>query len=202
MTRPITVGLLLILNIAIAQGKAFRDINFGDPFVTVTQKVLNDEVFKNQFDRHVTMDTTVPEKILELQSQYVDVGGTRFEIDFHFYDDKLFRVTFYSDDLSANYFNTTVKQMRDVLVQVITRANGSPDTGRNISLLDMDSGYIKWSHTWQTNNEEFEYKIGLGEAKSTYYAAMWIQWTWLANLYEEALQGEENDAIEESVRDF
>lgn len=194
--------LLVLLGTTAAQGKAYRDINFGDPFEVVTQKVLEDEHFRNQFDHPIRVDTTVPERVLELQTQYVSIAGSRYQIRFHFYDEKLFRLRFFSDDYTANYFSTRVTSLRDRLVGVITAARGRPTATRNASFFDMDSGYIQWTHTWAPSSDGTEHRIGLGEAESTYYAAMEIQWAWLASLYQEALEQTDRSVVDESISDF
>ena len=194
--------VLVFAPLALAQGKAFRNISFGDSLAEVTQQVLTDEAFRNQFDHPVRQDTTVPERVLELQSQYVTIGGQRYEIIFNFYDNKLFRLEFYSDDLTANYFDTDVKDLRDTLVSVISSAHGNPTTTYDVSFFDMQSGYIQWSHKWPTNAEGSAYKIGIGEVESTYYAAMWVEWSWLTELYEQATQADQEGTVEESSNDF
>ena len=202
----VTLSLLLLLSVttALGQGRAYRDINFGDSFETVTNKVLDDLHFMNGLGNPARADTSYPQDILK-RNRYVlaDVAGARYRIYFSFYDDKLFRVSFYSDeDYSANYLATAVSELRDSLVDAISRSRGNPSRTYPVSILDMQSGRITWSHVWDATTEGTQHFIGIGEYTHTFYAAMWIQWEWLAGLYEAALNQTKDDAVDDSASDF
>ena len=46
-----------------------------------------------------------------------------------------------------------VKEKRDTLVQVIKGAYGEPDQSNKIKFIDMEAGYITWSHIWNLENK-------------------------------------------------
>ena len=207
MRTPLLIALALLFataSLAHAQGRAYRSVDFGDSLEVVTNKVLDDLHFMNGLGNPARADTSFPEQLLH-RNRYVlvDIAGTRYRVYFDFFDDKLFRVSFFTHrPHTANYFDTLVSAERDALVNVITSARGAPTSTTRLSFLDMQTGFVRWSHVWSPNADGTEHFIGIGEWQHTYFAAMRIQWAWLAGLYEAALQRAADEDEQDAVGDF
>lgn len=185
--------------------RAYRDINFGDSAAVVAQKVFDDTSIRTPLEAYTADSRTLgrfTQQIADRNAFYVDIGGIKYDVTFVFNDNKLYRIRFISALESASYFDTRVKQSRDNLVDVITRAHGRPTTTTNLSFFDMQAGYIKWSHVWRTNSEGVAYKIGIGEGGYEYYASLWIEWSWMVDFIAQAEQDLKNNQQRDDAGDF
>ena len=194
--------LLTSLCFASAQGRAYKSINFGDSFEVVAQKLKQLEgVYVD--NNPITEDKRDAADLLRYASTIqAEIGGVRYYIDFTFYDDKLYLVSFFSQPLTADYFDTQVQDYRGTLLQVITGSQGEADVTSPGRFIDLESSYALWTHVWNTNAEGTDYKLGFAKASSRYTAILQVQWTWMAELIEQGSDQDEQDAIEDSIDDF
>lgn len=196
----------MLLSAAAAQaGRAYRDIHFADSFDTVANKIFKDEAFLNGFvpvSRSLGMAKSPREWLSWGMQVNTIIGGDRYLVDFDFYDDKLYRITFTGGAYSASYFDTALMDLRDNLVKVITGAHGSPSHTRETSLLGMSAGYVTWSHIWDTNAEGTSYRIGLAQSGFSYYPVLSIEWTWMSELVAGLDAQSADDQIRQSQDDF
>ncbi len=170
-------------------GKAFRDINFGDSQNIVEIKIEN--------------DIKILEKYHGLYEY--EIGEIPYRVYFDYYQDQLCSVKIKSNDEMANYFDTKIKNQRDTLVDVITKAYDEPSRTYDVNFFDMQSGYIKYSHIWyedKFDNTGKIIKIGLGEYDATYYSAMYIEYRPFIEAKEAEESKKEKDTIEDSSNDF
>ena len=205
MTRSLLLLLLLIsISTATAQGRAFKDVEFGDSFPTVADKLsaYSDVMTSNGPFARAVERGGAPEDLLRYALPYVMYGDLPFLLNFDFYDGKLFRVRLSTPPVSAIAFETEVRRAHSILVDLISAAHGAPSSETDVGFLDLRAGHMTVSHRWQTSENGIEYRIGLGSTSSRYLAALWIEWTWLADLYREAVGLQERDAILDAAGDF
>jgi hypothetical protein len=183
--------------------RAYRDINFGDSHDTVARKILKDGAYIDAYGNPFTRRVATPGALSEaLSTASIIIDDVPYSITLDFHQDQLYRITFHSPDLHAGYFDTLVHEHRDTLAEVITRARGEPDVVRETSFLDMDDGYVVWSHRWHPNEEGVEYKIGVGEYRAEYYATLWIEWAPLRDAVEAASDDRRDSEINDAANDF
>jgi hypothetical protein len=192
MTKGFVLVMLAALSTFALAQRAYGPINFGDSVAEVAAKLVTlEEVYVGA--RPITADSRDPEAILRWQSKYVTIDGHRFYLEFEFYDGKLFRLRMDSAPQTANYFDTAVASARAALVDVISTSHGPSSRTHSVSFLDMRSGFVQWTNVWDTNPDGVAYKVGLGEGEHRYRASLWIEWTWLRDLHDEAVSNQERE---------
>lgn len=98
------------------------------------------------------------------------------------YNGKLYRIELQSLSHDASYLNTDVEGSHDNLVDIIKKKYGDGTYIQPFpSILNFESGYIKWTHSWQVGNKII--KVGAGEQQTSaeFYSICWIYDT---NLYD------------------
>lgn len=128
---------------------------------------------------------------------YTVVAGVKMTVYFHYDNDgHLYRVLLTAaEDRSAAFLDTLVRDEAQLAADVITRLRGEPTHTRTLSILDMEPGYIKYSHMWPANEAGVVHAVGIGEQRSTFYAALDMWWEPLA----EAVRRDDGAALEELI---
>lgn len=198
-------AILVTSSASYAQGRAYRSLAFGDSFDVVANKIFEDDAFQNGF-RPVSESLGMAKSPREWLSWGMSVdtviGGERYGVEFKFYDDKLYRVVFTGRGHTADYFDTTVRSLRNSLVEVIGGAHGPPTLTRDPGLLDMAAGHVTWSHIWDTNEEGVAYFIGIGRSGFRYFPVLSVEWTWMSDLVDGLGSQAADEEIRQSQDDF
>src|SRR5690606_12508291 len=106
----LTVALLLLTAsaLALAQPRAWRDIDFGDQFLVVADKLAQHEDVLDgytSFPQRVQQRTT-PEALLRYARPIITIAGHRYEMRFEFFDGRLFKLSLIGPSYDASYFDT------------------------------------------------------------------------------------------------
>lgn len=211
------VLLLILLSNSLAQGKAWRDIQFGDSPDVIGQKLrAYDDVTVGWLCSEAVVGINPPQttnlvsddimkKCMQnslYEGFHTKIGSSEFTINFEFYDSKLFRVKFRGASWPADMLDGTVKADRDMLAAIITQARGAPNYAKDLTILGIDPEYYNWTHMWDTNSEGVATFIGLSSYDFKYYPVMWAEWTYLRELYDQNNQGEQDQVIQNESDDF
>ena len=119
----VLLSMVLLVSVALAQPRAWRDINFGDSLLDVADKLVQyDDVFDGHMPlpRRVESTSTTPELILRYASTTTSIGGHRYTLRFSFYDGRLYRLAFVGKSYDASFFDTHVADSHRTLVQTIS----------------------------------------------------------------------------------
>lgn len=205
--QAFSLFVLALSALALAQPRAFREINFGESAAVVAEKIANDSAFTSPMGGPVSM--YYPPEVFQNYinapgATIVDtsVGGKTYHLIFDFHDDQLYRIQFQSEPDSAQYLDTRIEGLKNNLVTVITKAHGEPDRHQDVAILDLRAGHITWSDVWIAEIGGVGYKVGLGETNNMFYAAMWVEYAAIADRMTEVDQQEQNDAQQKSSQDF
>lgn len=198
---------VLVMGTAFAQEpmRAYRTFNFGDTQGEVADKILADDAIRDRSGFKFPASATRAAIVSYFPGSYsfsTQIGGDRYQISFMFYDNKLYRIRFASKPYLASYFDTTVKHLRDNLVDVITQAHGKPTTTRTVDFFDTQAGYVSFSHRWATNPDGVAYGIGIAEVSSQYYAVLDVEWTWMVDFIRQAEESTKRTQQREAADDF
>lgn len=205
MRYPMIALAVLLVSVALAQPRAWRDINFGDPLLDVADKLVQyDDVFDGHMPlpRRLESTSTTPELILRYASPTTTIGGHRYTLRFSFYDGRLYRLAFVGESYDASFFDTHVADSHRTLVQIISTAHGEPTSTINVGFLDLRNGFVSWTHKWATNTDGAAYDVGLARQGFAYYAVLASEWTWLRELHDAAVGHDPEREIEEAADDF
>ncbi|MBX3139877.1 MAG: hypothetical protein KF875_03930 [Trueperaceae bacterium] len=166
--------------------RAYRDINFGDSAEVVVQKVFEDPSIAVPTGSYATdsRKLELTRQLVNMGAVFVNIGGTRCNLEFEFNDDKLYRIRFNGE--GGNFIALELDTWyRDNLVEVITRAHGQPTAvAAPITLSDlrqMREDSVVWTHEWRTNSEGVAYKIGFVKTTNRYYSTLWVEWSWMVD---------------------
>lgn len=174
--------------------KAYGEINFGESLSTVERKIEQDEgirLFASKWDDKVWARTGINEE--------------RYNVNFYFFEDQLYRVRIGSPDRTADKFDSIVKDFRNTLVDLIKSQYGSPSLTQQVSFWNIKPGYITWSHVWKAEDlpQNKEIKVGLSEYKvAEYQAVMYIDYPPLREAKKQAEEKEKEKSIEEEGEKF
>lgn len=166
--------------------KAFGSINFKDSPEEVEDKIEDSSSIKT---------------VLFGSNPHIFIQKFKYFIYFDYYKEKLYRIKFESINDTADYFNTKIKNQRNVLYKTISRQYGKPDYTRSLSILNMENGYIKWSHLWDIS-EVKKIKLGLGENNNTFDANLWIEYLPLVKEKEAKKKQQNDESIENNSNNF
>lgn len=198
--------MLAVCAVAWAQPRAYRGISFGDSPQAVKAAIVDDSAFTISYppDLNLRSDAgnAMWQKYLNLSAPVVEIGKIPYRVSFFFHNGGLYRMQFDSRPLDANHFDTLVMQAKDNLVRVIQFAHGRPDVHRGLSFADTRSQQVIWSDVWQPNADGVGYSVGIGEADSLFFAALWVQYAPLVEQYKQATQDKQNANQKKSAKDF
>lgn len=205
VVRTVSTTLLLLgsLNLAAAQGRAYEDFVFGDSPQTVADKLVqHSDIRFGGIVPLTELGFATPSLLLNSKLLIATIDDVWFTLHFQFFDDKLYRVTLESVPLPASAIASTVETRMTQLRNMVSTTQGGPDIRAAVGPEDTQSGSVVWSDVWTTNRDGIAYFIGMGQDASQYFAALWIQWTWLKNLRDQAMgKAFPNDA-KRAVHDF
>ncbi len=195
------LGIALLLSLTTAQDlRAWQDLNFGDS-PEVVQTKLEQMSAEGRFDLTDSWLGDWYSKDPTLRTYDVNLAGVKTGLQFEFYDNKLFRLTFDTDGQSASYWDSSIKPDYAILRQVLVTALGKPGTSRTLEFFDTEAGYIVWGDIWKA--EGVSRKLGIYETTSYEYGVeLWIEWDWMVNfIAANSLEDQEN-AVQDAAGGF
>lgn len=211
----VVLFVLCAASFGYGQGKAWRTITFGDSTDEVAVKLqsfddvelgpLCDVVATSRATNEETY-AKVHDCLTELEgfnSFDVPIGDSQYSVTFDFYDGKLYRVRFRGISMSAEYLGSIILPRRDYLVSLISKAVGPPDTTARASILDLRQGYTRWTHVWNTDRTGVARSIGIYATTGfKYEPVMYIEWTYLRRLHDQAVRQMQEQRSTEDSSDF
>lgn len=179
--------------------KAYRSIAFGDSKRTVTEKIKQDPEI-TALSEEKAQDLTDVRSLVS-----VKINGAIYYMGFEFYRDQLYSVSFKSaSSYTADYLKSKIKDQVDFLAATMNSKYGEPTWYKELSILDLDSQFVTFSHIWDETRtgDRKVIKIGIGASDAKFYAAMYIEY--LPLLQEKERQNSTNfeNEIKETGEDF
>lgn len=179
--------------------RAWLDLNFGDTPEVVQAKLekMNEEgrfdLTESWLGEWYSNDPTI-------RTYDVNLAGVDTRLRFEFYDNKLYRLRFITEERNASFWESVTVKEAEVLRQVMRTAQGAPTRSYNVGFLQLRNGYINWTDVWESGGvSRF---VGLGERQSRFYAALIIEWDWMVNFIAEHEEREQGQSIQDAAGGF
>jgi hypothetical protein len=191
--------------------RAYRDIHFGMSAHEVVEAVTSDAAFIRPYTGesyqacHESGGWFCDDPEMWFWTGvFTRVAGITMNVDFFYAgDDRLYRVLLAVDeDRSAAFLGTLVREEVELLASVIRRSRGEPSWTRELTVLDMEAGDVTYAHMWPADEPGVGHAVGIGEKRSTYYAALDIWWAPLAEVVRRGEDTLLEERIDEAAGDF
>lgn len=221
MRRLATRALLLVVLLvgsaaALAQGRAWRDLAFGDsPDVVAAKLRAYEDVQLSWLCAPLSSSRPAPEASVEevkacfhppwggFHVDFTDpIGQRSYMLELAFSGAGLYQLEIQGGANTATYFDSVTLVARDFLVGLIAPSRGEPDRVYNVRFIDLRSGFVHWSHVWEADPDGNAYRVGLGERSSEFYPVLVIEWAEEAERVRAADLDQERDETKRQADDF
>lgn len=196
----IVLGILALVAVASAQElRAWMDLEFGDSPEAVQAKLVKmDEEGRFELGESWLGDWYTNDPTIRMYD--VTLAGVETKLQFDFYDNKLYRVRFTTEERNASYWDSTIVPEAAVLRQVMRAAYGAPDRTYSVSFLQLRNGYVNWTDVWASGG--VSRYVGLGERQSRFYAQLRIEWDWMVGFIASVEAQEQDQSIQDASQGF
>lgn len=184
--RTLLVLAALLVGVAFAQPRAWRDVNFGMTDAQVTEQLAK------------YPDVTAGFMGL---THEVSFGPWPYTITELWPDNLLGRIQFESLPVTASLFDSALQTYLQALVDVISGAHGPASDVRRVEFLDSRPG-ITWTHSWGVDADGVRRRVGISQRDFRYSAILWIEDAARVDAWQAARQQRTDEDIEDAADDF